>query len=134
MDPPLCQLRDQVLYLKHNLNAAAIGSLRGTSDNIQSKYPALVRADEPLHGRSGSFHPDAAISSVPAYATGIFRMIRQRSSRKRLSGLAIPCWGQRNERQLCWAPQGDSEVEVAKRCVVVSMSGSQMSQQQLTLF
>lgn len=29
MEPLLCQFHDQVLYLKHNLNAAAIGSLRG---------------------------------------------------------------------------------------------------------
>jgi len=42
MDPVLRQFRDQVLYLKHNLNAAAIGSLRGTADNIQSDIQRLL--------------------------------------------------------------------------------------------
>ena len=42
MDPVLRQFRDQVLYLKHNLNAAAIGSLRGTADNIQTSINRLL--------------------------------------------------------------------------------------------
>lgn len=42
MDPVLRQFRDQVLYLKHNLNAAAIGSLRGTTDNIQANIQRLL--------------------------------------------------------------------------------------------
>ncbi len=42
MDPVLRQFRDQVLYLKHNLNAAAIGSLRGTADNIQGDIQRLI--------------------------------------------------------------------------------------------
>jgi Skp family chaperone for outer membrane proteins len=42
MDPVLRQFRDQVLYLKHNLNAAAIGSLRGTADNIQASIQRLL--------------------------------------------------------------------------------------------
>jgi uncharacterized protein with von Willebrand factor type A (vWA) domain len=39
--PVLGRFRDQVLYLKHNLNAAAIGSLRGTADAIQSDIVGL---------------------------------------------------------------------------------------------
>jgi len=42
MDPVLRQFRDQVLYLKHNLNAAAVGSLRGTADNIQGDIQRLL--------------------------------------------------------------------------------------------
>lgn len=42
MDPVLRQFRDQVLYLKHNLNAAAIGSLRGKADNIQYDIQRLL--------------------------------------------------------------------------------------------
>lgn len=42
MDPVLRQFRDQVLYLKHNLNAAAIGSLRGKADMIQSDIQRLL--------------------------------------------------------------------------------------------
>jgi len=54
MDPVLSKLKDQVLYLKHNLNAAAIASLRGEATNIQGEISALIadmnasiaRADE----------------------------------------------------------------------------------------
>ncbi|MBL9180133.1 MAG: DUF2959 domain-containing protein [Verrucomicrobiaceae bacterium] len=42
MDPVLRQFRDQVLYLKHNLNAAAIGSLRGKADDIQGDIQHLL--------------------------------------------------------------------------------------------
>jgi len=42
MEPVLRQFRDQVLYLKHNLNAAAVGSLRGKADNIQSDIQRLL--------------------------------------------------------------------------------------------
>ncbi len=43
MDPVLTAFRDQVLFLKHNLNARAIGSLRGTVTGIESDVQALVR-------------------------------------------------------------------------------------------
>ena len=43
MEPVLSQFRDQVLYLKHNLNAAAIGSLRGTADTIQCDLQRLLK-------------------------------------------------------------------------------------------
>ncbi|HHY87165.1 MAG TPA: DUF2959 domain-containing protein [Verrucomicrobia bacterium] len=54
MDPVLTQLRDQVLYLKHNLNAQAIASLKGEAANIQvditrlleQMNAAIARADE----------------------------------------------------------------------------------------
>lgn len=42
MAPVLHKFHDQVLYLKHNLNAAAIGSLRGTADNIQGDIKRLL--------------------------------------------------------------------------------------------
>lgn len=42
MDPVLTQFHDQVLYLKHNLNAAAIGSLQGESANIQADITKLL--------------------------------------------------------------------------------------------
>ncbi|MBL9145613.1 MAG: DUF2959 domain-containing protein [Verrucomicrobiaceae bacterium] len=42
MAPVLRQFRDQVLYLKHNLNAAAIGSLRTTADGIQADIQSLL--------------------------------------------------------------------------------------------
>jgi hypothetical protein len=43
MDPVLTRFRDHVLYLKHNLNAAAIASLRGESTNIQAEISSLLQ-------------------------------------------------------------------------------------------
>lgn len=43
LEPALQPLRDQVLYLKHNLNAKAIGALSGEVAAISSKVDDLVR-------------------------------------------------------------------------------------------
>lgn len=43
MEPVLAQFRDQVLYLKHNLNAQAIGALRGESLDIEKEIEQLIR-------------------------------------------------------------------------------------------
>jgi len=42
MDPVLRNLQDYVLYLKHNLNAKAIGTLRGEVRSIESEVKSLV--------------------------------------------------------------------------------------------
>lgn len=42
MQPVLTQLRDHVLYLKHNLNAQAIASLKGEAANIQTELSRLI--------------------------------------------------------------------------------------------
>jgi len=42
MEPVLTSLRDHVLYLKHNLNAAAIGTLRNEGVNIQGSIDRLI--------------------------------------------------------------------------------------------
>ena len=42
MQPVLTKLHDHVLYLKHNLNAAAIASLRGEATNIQAEISNLI--------------------------------------------------------------------------------------------
>ena len=42
MGPVLTKLHDQVLYLKHNLNAAAIASLRGEATSIQGEITKLI--------------------------------------------------------------------------------------------
>jgi hypothetical protein len=39
----LTRFHDHVLYLKHNLNAAAIASLRGESMNIQAEISSLLQ-------------------------------------------------------------------------------------------
>jgi hypothetical protein len=54
MNPVLRQLNDYVLYLKHNLNAEAIASLKGEAVNVQAEIAQLIeqmnksiaRADE----------------------------------------------------------------------------------------
>jgi hypothetical protein len=43
MNPVLSNLKDYVLYLKHNLNAQAIGSLKGEASSIETDVNRLVR-------------------------------------------------------------------------------------------
>lgn len=43
MDPVLRTFRDQVLYLKHNLNARAIGALRVELASVEANTAALIR-------------------------------------------------------------------------------------------
>ncbi|WP_446808284.1 DUF2959 domain-containing protein [Methylomonas sp. 2BW1-5-20] len=42
IEPVLSVFRDQVLYLKHNLNAQAIASLKGQLESVKSDVSALV--------------------------------------------------------------------------------------------
>ncbi|HVO56568.1 MAG TPA: DUF2959 family protein [Dongiaceae bacterium] len=44
MTPILNSFRDQVLFLKHNLNARAIGSLKGTSAKINTDVSSLMKS------------------------------------------------------------------------------------------
>jgi len=46
MEPVLNAFKDQVLYLKHNLNAQAISSLQAELGNIESNVGALIREME----------------------------------------------------------------------------------------
>ena len=55
MDPPLRAFRDQVLYLKHNLNARAIASLQGELRAVESEVAALVREMERSIREADSF-------------------------------------------------------------------------------
>jgi len=43
MTPVLAQFKDQVLYLKHNLNAAAVASLKGETVDIEKEIQNLIR-------------------------------------------------------------------------------------------
>ena len=43
MDPVLTSLRDNVLYLKHNLNANAVGALQGEFTTIKRDVSALIK-------------------------------------------------------------------------------------------
>ena len=46
MDPVLDAFRDQVLFLKHNLNARALASLEATSVDLQKDINELIKQME----------------------------------------------------------------------------------------
>ena len=60
MDPVLIRFRDQVLYLKHNLNAAAIASLKGETTDIQNEISKLLEEMNEAIAQADKF-----ISSLP---------------------------------------------------------------------
>ncbi len=55
MQPVLAAFKDQVLFLKHNLNARAIASLQSTATQIQTDVGALVRDMESSIAEANSF-------------------------------------------------------------------------------
>lgn len=55
LDPVLDSLRDNVLYLKHNLNARAVASLRGELDTINTDVDRLIDAMELAIAESDRF-------------------------------------------------------------------------------
>ncbi len=55
MGPVLDTFRDYVLYLKHNLNAQAIASLRGEVAGVQSDVSALIRDMEASISQARAF-------------------------------------------------------------------------------
>jgi len=55
MDPVLAAFKDQVLYLKHNLNAKAIASLEGELTTIRSNVDRLIKEMESSIAEADSF-------------------------------------------------------------------------------
>jgi Skp family chaperone for outer membrane proteins len=55
MDPVLSALRDNVLYLKHNLNASAVGALQGEFSEIKKEINQLVSEMNKAIAESNSF-------------------------------------------------------------------------------
>ncbi|WP_089934401.1 DUF2959 domain-containing protein [Candidatus Entotheonella palauensis] len=53
--PVLSAFRDQVLYLKHNLNAQAIASLQGELTSIETNIDALIREMETAIAEADAF-------------------------------------------------------------------------------
>lgn len=53
--PVLSAFRDQVLYLKHNLNAQAIASLQGELTSIETNIDALIREMEAAISEADAF-------------------------------------------------------------------------------
>lgn len=58
MDPVLERFEDQVLFLKHNLNARALGSLQGTADRLATEVDALIRDMEASIAEADRFVKD----------------------------------------------------------------------------
>ena len=56
MQPVLAKFHDYVLTLKHDLNAAAIGSLSNTAAGIDANVQDLIKADERLDRRGQPVH------------------------------------------------------------------------------
>jgi len=55
MQPVLASLYDNVLYLKHNLNAQAVGSLRTTFDELEGDIDILIERMNQSIARSNDF-------------------------------------------------------------------------------
>ncbi len=55
MDPVLSALQDNVLYLKHNLNASAVGALQGELSTIKKDVNQLIREMNVAIKESDSF-------------------------------------------------------------------------------
>lgn len=58
MPPVLSRLKDQVLFLKHNLNARAIASLEGTAADLQGDVEALLQELEKSIAEANAFIQD----------------------------------------------------------------------------
>ena len=55
MSPVLSALQDNVLYLKHNLNASAIGALQGELSTIENDVAQLIRQMNSAIAESDAF-------------------------------------------------------------------------------
>jgi len=55
MTPVLAAFRDQVLFLKHNLNARAIAAIRQEGVVVEAEITALIRAMEAAIAEADAF-------------------------------------------------------------------------------
>ena len=55
MDPVLASFHDQVLYLKHNLNARAVASLKNELTSVEADVASLIREMEKSINEADSF-------------------------------------------------------------------------------
>ena len=58
MYPVLAKLKDYVLYLKHNLNAQAIGSLQSEFANLEGQIGELIKSMNVAIDSSNKFIAD----------------------------------------------------------------------------
>jgi hypothetical protein len=64
MDPVLAKFKDQVLYLKHNLNAQAITSLKSELVTVEGNIAALIKEMETSIQEADSFIASMAKTSA----------------------------------------------------------------------
>ncbi|MGE0474729.1 MAG: DUF2959 family protein, partial [Nitrospirales bacterium] len=55
MDPVLAKFKDQVLFLKHNLNAQAIASLKSELSTVEGNIASLIKEMESSIKEADSF-------------------------------------------------------------------------------
>ena len=55
IDPVLASLKDNVLYLEHNLNARAIASLKGELSTVNEDVNTLIEAMQTAINESSAF-------------------------------------------------------------------------------
>lgn len=55
MDPVLAKLQDNVLFLKHNLNASAVDAIRGEYSSLQTDIQLLIKEMETAINESNQF-------------------------------------------------------------------------------
>ena len=55
IDPALASLKDNVLYLKHNLNALAIASLKSELSTVNKDVTTLIEAMQTAINESSAF-------------------------------------------------------------------------------
>jgi hypothetical protein len=55
MDPVLAKFKDQVLFLKHNLNAQAIASLKSELVSVEGNIASLIKEMETSIKEADSF-------------------------------------------------------------------------------
>lgn len=63
--PVLAAFHDQVLFLKHNLNSRAIGSLKGTSASLQSDVADLIQSIDASSAEADKLINTLAASDTP---------------------------------------------------------------------
>lgn len=65
MEPVLVALHDQVLFLKHNLNARAIASLQGTATEIENDVARLIQEMESAIQEADAFIAEMGNAEAP---------------------------------------------------------------------
>lgn len=63
IDPVLASLKDNTLYLKHNLNARAIASLKGELSTVNRDVENLISAMQSAINESNAFLEDMRTGS-----------------------------------------------------------------------